>query len=204
MATSNTNDHDIETTAAPVEEAATTHATTVAVDEHASGEAGLLASLGIEGKLFVAQLINFALILAVLWKFAYKPLLKAMDERSKKIEQGLKDAASAGSAAKLAEEDRLKIVAEARKAAKEIMDNAAVAAEKERADGTARAKAEVAKVVEQGRAQLAADQQKMLDESKAELGSLVALATEMVLKQKMDAKTDAALIDTAIKHVSRA
>lgn len=191
---------NIETT----NEAVETHATTGVADTHGTADAGLLASLGIEGKLFVAQLINFGLIVFVLWKFAYKPLLKAMDERSKKIEQGLKDAASAGNAAKLAEEERASIVADARKAAKEIMDNAAVAAEKERVESAAKAKAEVAKIVEAGRAQIAADQQKMMDEAKAELGTLVALAAEKVLKQKVDSGADAKLIADAIKSVERA
>lgn len=165
---------------------------------------GVLGTLGIEPKLFIAQLVNFGLILLVLWKFAYKPLLKIMDERASKIEQGLKDAEASGKARTLAEEEKANIVAEARKSAKEIMDLAAIAAEKERSEGSARAKAEVEKIVSQGREQMRSEQSKMLSEAKAEVGMLVAMAAEKVLKGKIDAKADAGLIAEAIKEVERA
>ena len=170
----------------------------------AAESAGVLGTLGINWKLFVAQLVNFGLILGVLWKFAYKPLLKIMDERSAKIEKGLKDAVDAGKARGLAEEDRANIVAEARKSAKEIMDAAAILAEKERVEATARTKAEVQKVVDQGREQIRSEKDRMMAEAKSEVGMLVAMAAEKVLKGKIDAKTDAGLIADAIKEVEKA
>ena len=48
----------------------------------------LLSSLGIDLRLFLAQLINFSILLFVLFKFAYKPILNMMDERTEKIEKG--------------------------------------------------------------------------------------------------------------------
>src|ERR1700675_1385759 len=137
----------------------------VAETAQAAQSAGVLASLGIEGKLFIAQLVNFGIVLFVLWKLAYKPLLKIMDERATKIAQGLKDADTAAQSRTLAEADRAVIVAEARKSAKEIMDAAAVLAEKERAEATARTKAEVQKVVDQGREQIIAEKNKMMAEA---------------------------------------
>jgi F-type H+-transporting ATPase subunit b len=50
---------------------------------------GLLSSLGIEWKSLVAQLINFGILVFVLWKLVYKPILKVLDERA----QMAKDAA---------------------------------------------------------------------------------------------------------------
>ena len=54
-----------------------------------------LANLGIDIKLLTAQVINFALLLLILRRFAYQPMLQLMDERSARIEQGLKDAEAA-------------------------------------------------------------------------------------------------------------
>ena len=169
-----------------------------------SQSTGVLASLGIEGKLFIAQLVNFGIVLFVLWKLAYKPLLKAMDERTKKIEQGLKDAAASAGSRKLAEEERANIVTEARKAAKDIMDQAATLAAKERQEATAHTKSEVEKIVAHGKDTIRAEKDKMMLEAKAEVGSLVALATERVLRAKLNATADAKLIENAITDVERA
>ncbi|MBI2054262.1 MAG: hypothetical protein HYT36_02930 [Candidatus Staskawiczbacteria bacterium] len=44
---------------------------------------------GIDWKLLLSQFVNFALILIILRAFVYKPLLKMLNERREKIEQGL-------------------------------------------------------------------------------------------------------------------
>ena len=51
---------------------------------------------GIDWKLFLSQLVNFALILIILRFFVYKPVLKIIKERNKKIKEGLDKAEEAG------------------------------------------------------------------------------------------------------------
>ncbi|MCX6778657.1 MAG: ATP synthase F0 subunit B, partial [Candidatus Magasanikbacteria bacterium] len=50
---------------------------------------GVLGSLGINGQLFVFQLINFILVAAILWFLILKPLTKKMAERKKIIDESL-------------------------------------------------------------------------------------------------------------------
>src|SRR5688572_8856669 len=71
-----------------------THATTEA-SGHDTGHAapGGLGAIGIDGKALVFQLINFAILLFVLKKVAYKPILKALGDRQKKIDESIKAAA---------------------------------------------------------------------------------------------------------------
>lgn len=59
-------------------------------------EANFLTQFGIDWKLFVSQLVNFALILIILRLFVYKPVLKILKERNKKIKEGLDKAEEAG------------------------------------------------------------------------------------------------------------
>lgn len=176
----------------------------VAEAKQVAESAGVLGTLGVDGKLFLAQLVNFGIVVFVMWKWVYTPLLKVMDERAKKIEQGLKDAEASASARRNAEDQGLGIVAEARKSAKAIMDEAVVAAEAERQESARRARAEVEKIVSQGRDQLATEKRKMVAEAKAEVGSLIALATGKILGEKIDPAKDAKLIEKAIKEVDRA
>ena len=60
------------------------------VEEQNESEAGILGNLGLDPGLFIAQLVNFLVVLLVLWRFAYRPLLKLLSERTEKIEGGLK------------------------------------------------------------------------------------------------------------------
>lgn len=54
-----------------------------------------LGQFGIDWKLFVSQLVNFALILLILWFFVYKPLIKILNKRQDKIKDGLAKAEEA-------------------------------------------------------------------------------------------------------------
>jgi len=52
----------------------------------------LVKTFHIEANLLAAQIVNFVIVLLVLYKFAYGPILKTLNDRTKKIEKGLKDA----------------------------------------------------------------------------------------------------------------
>ncbi len=54
------------------------------------------SSFGLDWKLFASQLVNFVLILIILTFFVYKPILKIIKERNKKIKEGLDKATEAG------------------------------------------------------------------------------------------------------------
>ena len=55
----------------------------------------LIGKLGLDWKLLLAQAVNFLLILVILRLTVYKPLVRILNERRRKIEQGLKDAEDA-------------------------------------------------------------------------------------------------------------
>src|SRR3989344_1738676 len=57
-----------------------------------AAEGGVLADLGINGTLFVFQLINFALVSVILWFLILKPLTKKMSERQKMIDDSIDNA----------------------------------------------------------------------------------------------------------------
>jgi len=51
-----------------------------------------LSSLGIDLKILLAQLVNFGILIFLLSKFLYKPVLKMLDQRKKKIAESIKKA----------------------------------------------------------------------------------------------------------------
>ena len=78
----------------------------------------------------LGQMIAFALFVWFCWKFVWPPLLAAMEERAKKIEQGLKDSEASAKKIVEAEEESKKMLAKAKSEAKQIMDNAKTQSEK--------------------------------------------------------------------------
>ena len=78
----------------------------------------------------LGQMIAFALFVWFCWKFVWPPLLAAMEERAKKIEQGLKDSEASAKKIVEAEAESKKMLAKAKSEAKQIMDNAKTQSEK--------------------------------------------------------------------------
>ncbi|MBU1915556.1 F0F1 ATP synthase subunit B [Patescibacteria group bacterium] len=162
-------------------------------------QAGIAATLGLNYKLFLAQLINFGVVLFVIWRWVYKPLVKILDERSKKIEQGLKDADASKLMRETAEEEKTKMVTAARLKAKEIIETAETETKKRREQIIAEAKSEVEQVVTEGKQRLRDEQTAMIDEARQKVAEVVVAATERVLQEKMNDKKDAELIKSALE-----
>ncbi len=172
-------------------EAAATHA-----------EPGIVEKFGIEPKYVVMQVISFLILFLVLYFKGIKPTITAMDERARKIGDGLKYAEEtkaqlasaqqeAAAIVKHAQADATKFIEEARKSAKEF-------SERETAAATERANALITK------AQQAIDleHKKMLDQARTEIARLVVATTERVLAKKLTDADRAAYNETAAKELS--
>jgi F-type H+-transporting ATPase subunit b len=170
---------------------------------HEPAEGDLLGQFGLSGSLFVAQLINFGIVLFVLWKFAYKPLLKLMKDRTEKIEKGLKHADEMEMRIQDLENDKERVLSEARSEAKGIIVVAAEIAEKKRSEAVANAKAEVEKVVATGRTQITAQKEQMMAEVKEEISTLVVEAAKKVVGSAIDVKKAEDNASAAIESASR-
>ena len=55
-------------------------------------ETGGIAALGINLKVFVAQLVHFLIILFIFWKWIYGPIVKMLDKRAETIDKSIKQA----------------------------------------------------------------------------------------------------------------
>lgn len=81
----------------------------------------LFDQFGFDPKLFIAQIINFLILAFIFKKFLYKPLLKVIHDREKRIEKGLSDAEKAEKALQSAEDEREQILKNTALEAEEII-----------------------------------------------------------------------------------
>ena len=154
---------------------------------------GGLATFGLDWKIFLAQLANFAVVLFVLWKWAYTPLLKALDQRGKRVEESLKKADEIDARLKQVEAERSGTIASARAEAAMLLEKARTDAEAVRAEALAKAKDEVAKVVAHGKAQLKAEQESMKRELRREVAELAVSAATKIAGTNMESKASEAM-----------
>ena len=159
----------------------------------------LLTKLGIDWKLLIAQIVNFLVLLFVLWKFAYGPVLAMLDKRQKKIEKGLKDADEAHKKLAESEEKQKEILRKARTEAKDIVEKAYIQAEKSKSEIAGEAKKQSDKIIANAKDQIEQEKNKMITEVKSEIGSLVVAATEKIIGEKMDSEKDKKLIEESLK-----
>ena len=171
-----------------------------AVSSETTEKAGLFESLGIDWMLVLVQTIAFLVLLIILKKFVYPPLVKMLDKRDNLLRESAEAAQTAKDQAESAEKktaDLLEkarqeagdIVASAREEATSVVESAQAKATDKAEALVASARDDIAKEVESAR--------KLLQN---ETLGLVAQATETVIGEKINDKTDTALIEKAIKE----
>ena len=175
-------------------------ATETAETAHAAAEhtPGLFEALGINLQLFVTQGIAFLILVALLAKFVYPALIKAIDDRRATIEAGLKEAKDSQEALEKAEASVAEMLEAARKEADDILARTNQEAASVVAEAENKAKARAEQIVADARQQLSLDVAKARESLKKDTIELVALATERVIKEKLDDRKDAELVKNAL------
>ncbi len=163
----------------------------------------MLVKLGIDGKLFIAQLVNFLILFLVLRFFAWKPLLGALEERRKKIKQGMSDAKRADERLKEIEREREEILVTANQEAMRIVEQAENKAQSLRDEKMRLAKNEIEQQVNEAKDIIKAERAATLASMKQEVSRLIAAATGKVVGD-LDERAHTQLINNAITELERA
>lgn len=161
----------------------------------------LLTQLGVDWKLLLAQLVNFLILLAILYKFLYKPVLKILHDREEKIEKSLKQAEEIQENLQKSQEERAQIIKEARDEAGKIISESKETAKKLKEELSNEAKVEAQNILEQGKAHLEFEREAMFKEIKGEVADMVRNATEKIIKEKMDPDKDRNLIEKSLEDL---
>lgn len=162
---------------------------------------GLIEVLGIDWRVLIAQFFNFAILLFVLYKFAYRPMFKMLDERRKKIEDGIENSLRAEERLAKIEASEKNIIKKAKMEAAEIIKKAKNDSEEMRKMELAKTKEEIGKMMSQERENMRIEKTKVLREINKEVSGLVSLALERVLGEKFSEKKDEDFIKKVITKI---
>jgi len=160
----------------------------------------LLEAFGIDYQIILINLFNFAILLVILRKIAYKPILTFIEERKKTIAEGLINAESAKKLLADAEKEHQKMVTASHKEARLILERAREATLVQRHEIVSKAQLEAKQILEKARKEIDAERHHAMDAAKADIFSLVMMITEKVLEQKIDVAADKKLVSALIRE----
>ena len=133
----------------------------------------LITKLGIDWKLLIAQIVNFGLLLFLLYRFVYGPMIKFLDTRSRKIAEGILNAEEMEKIKQEIKERGKEIEQKAQEKANELLKKSKELAEKEHNQVILEAQDKVKKVIAEAKANIVNEKELAIAEVKAELGVLV-------------------------------
>ncbi|HET9049174.1 MAG: F0F1 ATP synthase subunit B [Xanthomonadales bacterium] len=143
----------------------------------------------------LGQMISFAVLIWFTVKFIWPPLINAIEERQKKIAEGLAAADKSQEGLARAEEQIAELLREARNNANQIIDQANVRANQliEKAKHDAIAEAEQQKAIAQAEIESATFRAK--EELRRQVASLAVAGAEKLIHRQIDGSTQKALLD---------
>ena len=166
-----------------------------------AAEVGLPASLGINGTLFVFQLINFAIVVIVLWFLILKPLTKKMSERQKMIEDSIENAKKIETNLGMSERKYQERIDQAKADANIFIEKAQLEAVVVAEAMKEKTKKEIEQLVEQARKNIKTERDESIGELKAQAVNLIISAAEKILYTKLDIKNDDKIIEEAVESL---
>jgi F-type H+-transporting ATPase subunit b len=159
---------------------------------------GGIGALGFSLPGLIAQLINFTILLVVLRLFLYKPVLRLLDERRRRIQEGVEAAAAAAAAATQSETESRRALEQARAEGQEAIARAQDAAARLREELETRARAEAEQIVARAREEIALERDQAIEQLRREFAGLAIDAAERVIEQSLDRQAHQRLIDQVL------
>ena len=135
---------------------------------------------GLDAPHFFAQAISFLIVAALLYRFAYQPILTVLEERRQRIAEGLENAEKIKDALARTEAARRKILDQTNDMANRLIEEARVAAVRVREQETQKAIAAAEQIIVRAREAATLEHEQMLAGLKREVGRLVVQTTMTV------------------------
>jgi F-type H+-transporting ATPase subunit b len=145
-------------------------------------------------------LVNFAILLGILFFFAYKPLLRVMDQRAERIRESLAAADRAREEAATSQAEVQKQLNEARREGQRLLDQARDAAERYRGEEMARARREAEAFIARARADIQRERDAAIQEVRSHLGDLAITAAERVIRRSLDRQAHQELVAQVLEE----
>jgi F-type H+-transporting ATPase subunit b len=157
------------------------HATAMLVTAGGGGQIGEIArTFGLDWTHLIAQIVSFCIVCILLQRFAYKPVLKMLEERRQQIAQGQANAEQIKAELSRTESRRQEMLDQANTQANKLIEEARAAAARVQEQETQKAIAAAEQVMVKAQEASAQERTRMLAQLKSEFGRLLVETTATV------------------------
>ena len=146
-------------------------------------------------------IINFLVILAILYKFAYNPVMKFLDNRSEEIANNIAEAERNRSESEALLKEYQEKIAQASKEAQEIIARANKVTEEERNRILAQTRDEAAAMLEKARQEIQRERDEALFALRQEVSTLAVMAAEKILSRNLNTEYNQRIVDDFLNEV---
>ena len=153
--------------------------------------------------LFIWTILTFLLLYFVLAKFAWKPLLKALESRENDIQSSIEDAERAKSELENLNHEAEKIITKARLDAQEIRSEAKTSAEKIKAEIRSQAENDAKKIKDEANNQIQVEKDKAISDIRREVVTLTLTVAEKVIGKNISVEDNMQLIEKSLSNLKK-
>jgi F-type H+-transporting ATPase subunit b len=159
-----------------------------------------MEGIGINIPLFIAFVINFIILFALLSFFAYKPITKMLEQRQAKIKESMEQAEKIRQETARSEEEIKAHLEKARKEGQGVIVQATQIGERLREEAKQGARQEAESLIAKARSEIQRERDKSIEDLRAEFADIAILAAEKVIKETLDKKKHRKIIDEVLKE----
>ena len=151
--------------------------------------------------LFIWTIVTFLVLLALLAKFAWRPLLQALESRQERIRKALEDADRARQELERLQQESAKIMQQARIEAESIVTQTRADAERLREELKHKAKDEADNILRNAQHQIQLQTRQAIQEIRHEVADIAVLLASKLLERNLAKEDNARLIDDTLKQI---
>lgn len=144
----------------------------------------LIAKLGLDWKILVAQLVNFGLLLTVLTLFVYRPILRLLDDRRERVRKAMEDVKAIENQKREIEQFKVEQFKKIDEECGRFLEAAKTQAETTKQEIVTAAEQEAKALLDKAKQQIADDRQRLMTEAQSALAALIIRITEKILERE--------------------
>ena len=163
-----------------------------------------MEALGINVAGLLTQLVSFSLLVALLWVLLYKPVTRALDERSRRIKESLETADRVRQEAAESQAAMEQQNAEAREEGQRLIAQAREVADRFREEEIAKARQDIEAERVRAEANIQRERDAAIEDLRREFAGLAISAAERVIERSLNEDDHKALINSVLEQGARA
>ena len=162
-----------------------------------------MEKLGIQPIQLLAQVFNFLILMILLKKYLYKPILKMLEDRKKQIEAGLRTRKAAKQKLEAAEKKKADIINKAKLEAGQILEEAKKIGKKLEKDIIEKAEKQAVEVIKKGKKELELERVQMEKQLQKQTVDIAMAMVEKVLQQSLTDQDQQTIINKKLKDFAK-